>query len=71
VETPHPLAAQATAELKKSSYREIRRVVCEARDDVLRLTGSVPTYFHKQVAQQSLIKMVAGARRIENRLQVG
>jgi hypothetical protein len=69
----HPaesLAALATAELQRSSYPEIRQVVCEVHDNVLRLRGSVPTYFHKQVAQASLMKRISGSPRIENQLKV-
>ena len=58
------------AELRRSSYPEIRRVVCEVRDNVLRLSGDVPTYFHKQVAQASVMGQLNGSPRIENHLKV-
>jgi hypothetical protein len=69
----HPtesLETLATDELRKSSYPELRNVVCEVRDNVVRLRGSVPTYFHKQVAQASLMKRITGSPRIENHLKV-
>lgn len=64
------LAELAASVLQESNYPEVRKVVCEARDDVLRLSGSVPTYFHKQVAQASLMQRIMGSPRIENDLCV-
>jgi hypothetical protein len=64
------LEALAKDELRKSSYPEIRKVICEVRDNVVRLRGSVPTYFHKQVAQASLMKRISCGPRIENHLKV-
>jgi len=64
------LAAQAAAILKKSSYAELRCIVCEACGDVLTLSGSVPTYFHKQLAQASLMNWLPEVGKIENNLLV-
>jgi hypothetical protein len=64
------LLARAVAELNKSTYPEIRGVVCEAHNNVLKLSGNVPTYFHKQIAQASLIRRLPGRPRIENHLTV-
>jgi CheY-like chemotaxis protein len=64
------LVAQAAAILKKSSYAELRCIDCEAYGDVLTLSGSVPTYFHKQLAQASLMNWLGGNIKIENNLAV-
>jgi hypothetical protein len=64
------LVAWAQAELRKSCYPEIRGVVCEAGENALRLSGSVPKYFYKQVAQSLLIDRLPGRPRIENHLTV-
>jgi hypothetical protein len=56
--------------LRCSPYAELRHVVCSLRDDVLRLDGEVPTYFHKQMAQAWLLSRVKGCPLVENRLRV-
>jgi CheY-like chemotaxis protein len=64
------LDGQAAAILEKSSYPEIRSIVCEAHGNLLTLSGSVPTYFHKQLAQASLLNWLGGDVKIENNLIV-
>jgi CheY-like chemotaxis protein len=64
------LVAKAAAILEKSSYAELRSIVCEAHGNFLTLTGSVPTYFHKQLAQASLLNWLGGDVKIENNLIV-
>jgi hypothetical protein len=58
------------AALKQSHYTELHNILCEVDGTALTLTGSVPTYFHKQLAQAALIREVAGAVRIRNELKV-
>jgi hypothetical protein len=64
------LAARASAILQQAAYAEIRGVACDARDNVLRLSGSVSKYFYKQVAQAILIDRLPGPLLIENHLCV-
>jgi hypothetical protein len=64
------LVSRATAALQESHYSALRKIVCKAQGACLRLTGSVPTYFHKQLAQAALLREVDGAVRIQNDLQV-
>jgi hypothetical protein len=59
------------AELRQTSYPELKRIHCEVHGDVLRLTGNVSSFFHKQVAQESLLTRFHGQLRIENELRVG
>ena len=58
------------AELEQTSYPELKRIHCEVHGDVLRMTGSVSSFFHKQVAQESLLNRFRGQLRIENELEV-
>ena len=67
---PDTLAQAAMAELKKSSYLEVRQIQCEQRNGELRLFGEVPTYFHKQVAQESVFKWRGNESQIVNHVTV-
>src|SRR5262245_20705334 len=69
-QSPYCPAEAAMAELKKSSYPEVRHIQCELRRDELRLFGEVPTYFHKQVAQQSVYKWRGSKAQIVNHVTV-
>lgn len=63
------VVAQATAELRRSGYADLHQVVCEFHDGVLTLTGQVPSYYHKQVAQ-SLIQCRLQDVTVQNELEV-
>jgi hypothetical protein len=65
------LAVAAAQIFDNSEYIELRRIVCESRGNVLTISGRVPTYFLKQLAQASLLNHLEGQPRIENKLQVG
>ena len=64
------LLTAARVELQQCDYREVRQVQCEAIDGVVKLVGSVPTYFHKQVAQSSVQRKLGRRRHIDNQLKV-
>ena len=64
------LESQVQAELRNSPYGAIRTVTCELKEGVLRLTGCVPSYYLKQVAQRLALSVLDGTVTIENRLQV-
>ncbi|HTU27141.1 MAG TPA: hypothetical protein VMF30_17170 [Pirellulales bacterium] len=68
--SPLPLDALATEVLRGSPYRSVRQVTCTMRGNVLTLTGSVPSFFHKQVAQSELLVRWGETAIIDNRLQV-
>lgn len=60
----------ARVRLRHSPYRAIRNVECvldENRD--LKLSGSVPTYHYKQLAQTAVADL-AGVRQIINDIEV-
>ena len=63
------VVAQAAAELRRSSYAAVRRVVCDFRDGVLTLTGRVPNYYQKQIAQTLIQFRIQGVA-IRNELEV-
>lgn len=66
-----PIATEALAALHGSGYSELRKVKCVKADDLLILTGSVNTYFHKQMAQE-IVRPTATAHglRVDNRITV-
>lgn len=61
--------AAAVSRLAGSGYPPLRRVCCEMASGVLTISGTVPSYYLKQVAQ-TLAGTVDGVTRIENRLDV-
>jgi osmotically-inducible protein OsmY len=63
------LAAQAAAELRRSSYADLRRVVCEFRDGALTLSGCVSSYYQKQIAQ-ALVQFRLQGVVVRNELEV-
>jgi len=64
------LAASATAQLRRSEYRKVRNVVCEAEGDQIVILGKVPSFYHKQLAQSWLIQHATGCLGIENKLEI-
>jgi hypothetical protein len=60
----------ARAELQKCAYREVREVQCELTNGVLKLVGSVPSYFHKQMAQAFVLRQLGTLPIIDNQLRV-
>ncbi len=63
------VVAQATAELRRSSYAAVRQVKCDFRDGVLTLSGRVLTYYEMQVAQ-TLVQFRLPGVAIRNDLRV-
>jgi osmotically-inducible protein OsmY len=67
---PRPaLLEQVHGALSRSPYVSARDLRVEASEGVVRLEGAVRSFFHKQMAQET-IRRVDGVERIENRLQV-
>ena len=63
------LVVQARRRLRRSAYRELRNISCESQAGVLVLRGGVPSYYLKQLAQETL-RPVAGAEVIVNLVHV-
>ncbi len=60
---------QGLERLKESPYEPVRQTWCEFDEGVLTLRGNVRSFFHKQVAQQSVVGL-SGVERIDNQIQV-
>ena len=62
-------AEDAQERIRQCPYTILRRVRCAIQNDVLVLTGVVPTYYGKQIAQELLrdLDSIAG---IDNQLVV-
>lgn len=45
---------EAERRLGASCYEALRKISCRVRRGALLLTGEVPSYFHKQLAQEAL-----------------
>lgn len=64
-----PLSQQASTMLANSSVRELREIRVDEDDETLELSGQVRSYYHKQLAQET-IRSAAMGRRLINRLKV-
>ncbi len=62
-------ASLTAARLRRSGYPFLWGVTCEFSDGLLSLSGTVPTFFLKQVAQE-LASRTPGVREVNNRLHV-
>jgi osmotically-inducible protein OsmY len=70
--TPHRFRGitEAAKEcLQNSPYRPLREVLCECDWGVLFLRGRLPSFYHKQLAQQA-VAHVNGVRQIINEIEV-
>lgn len=67
--TGNDVAAEAAAELQRSSHAALRQIACDIRDGVLTLSGHVPSYYEKQIAQ-SLVRIRLPNVAIRNELEV-
>lgn len=67
--SPASIERAAQIQLARSGYTSLRAVTCRFRDGTLILRGDVPSYFHKQVAQEA-IRKVKSVESIENEIEV-
>ena len=65
------LESTATDLLRHSPYAAVRLVACAVCDGVITLTGRVPTYYLKQLAQVPIVHKFHGRVIVENRVVVG
>jgi osmotically-inducible protein OsmY len=66
---PQGVAGCAEVRLRDNSYRVLKNIACDYRDGVLTLRGRVPSYYLKQVAQETVAR-IAGVQRIDNQIEV-
>jgi hypothetical protein len=64
------LAAAAAARLRSSGHRPLWYLRCEVRDGVVVLSGVLPTFYLKQMAQTVLLRL-AEVRGVKNLVEVG
>ena len=66
---PQEVATAATAVLSRSSVSELRRLRVDEKAGELRLSGIVRSFYHKQLAQET-VRTVAGNMQVVNRVDV-
>lgn len=67
-QSPRHVVAQAV--LQNAPYVGLRQVECHSLGDRLVLSGTVPSYFLKQLAQSLLLNRWNGAIEVDNKLEV-
>ena len=63
------VVSEVRRHLSSAGYRSLRQVECDYFDGVLVLRGHVPSYYHKQVAQTTLLNDPA-IKTIINQIEV-
>lgn len=63
------VACAASAVLAQSSISELRRLRVDERENQLQLSGRVRSFYHKQLAQES-VRSVAAGMQVVNRVDV-
>ncbi|MCL2119343.1 MAG: BON domain-containing protein [Planctomycetaceae bacterium] len=63
------LFGQVTSALRKNPYLDFASLSCETKEGCVVLRGVVPSYFEKQMAQES-IRSIEGIHEILNELEV-
>ena len=64
-----PLATQAERCLRGSPYLALRNVACDGREGVLVLSGCLPSYYLKQLAQATVTHL-EGVKQVVNHIEV-
>jgi hypothetical protein len=64
-----PAAIDLQEQLRNSPYRSVRQLVCYTSKDCVIVSGTVPSYYLKQVAQ-SLTMRIVGLGQVRNDIQV-
>ena len=65
-----PLLEQIRTAIEDSPYVGRRKLRCENEHGHVRLRGHVETYFQKQMAQETVLRL-DGVQHVENLLEVG
>jgi hypothetical protein len=66
---PPSVERAARKRLAKTGYRSLGSVRCNYRDGTITLHGSVPSYYHKQIAQEAM-RDVDNVETIVNQINV-
>ena len=67
--TQPPIKALAESKLRGNSYLALKHLSCEYENGTLVLRGCLPTYYLKQLAQETVAHL-EGVTRVENQIQV-
>ncbi len=67
---PHQLKEIVQSAINRNGYFAFSRVSADIQDDNIVLTGTVETYYQKQLAQET-VRKIAGTTLINNQIQVG
>ena len=65
----HPIEAEAKANLRATGYTSLGSIDCHFSDGVLTLSGTVASYYQKQVAQTAVLQL-EGVENIANQIEV-
>jgi hypothetical protein len=65
----YAIRALAKAALRATGYRELATLDCEVVDRTVAISGTVPSYYLKQIAQAVLARL-DGVIRVENLVEV-
>ena len=63
------IAAAATESLQNSPYHAVRTVLCEWENGILFLRGKLSSFYHKQVAQETVARL-KGLTPLVNEIEV-
>lgn len=66
---PHEVMEAAQDRLQRSPYTTVRKVSCEYDEGVLLLRGRLPTFYHKQLAQEAVAGL-NGVHQVVNETEV-
>lgn len=61
----------ARTAIQRAPYPQVQRVCCDYEDGVVRLRGTVASYYLKQVAQHVVTRAVPASVGVDNQLEVG
>lgn len=64
------LIERVSQRLAESSVSELRQIRVDGRPEGLQLTGRVGSYYHKQLAQETIRDVVGGRQQVFNRVAV-
>jgi osmotically-inducible protein OsmY len=67
--TSFEIAEIAEARLSASSHPALRKVFCKYDDGILVLRGRLTSFFHTQLAQETVAK-IEGVERVVNQIEV-
>ena len=67
--SPMDLAEWAESRLRSNSYLALKNISCAFDDGVLTLRGCLPSYYLKQIAQETLAPL-EGLAQIDNQIDV-